>query len=151
MQLQRLLGVAATGLTMACVPGGPIYVGPPLATFEGRVFLYESQTPVVYPEVCLFGGDTLCIQGDRNGRFKAQLTDRQVGAGTIVLRFRTEGLQPAVADVTNVQIGERFVVNCAISDRVSLSSTPVRCFPIPEDAADPPPDEPAMPDDPPDG
>jgi len=103
------------------------------------VFFYESQTPVIYPEVCLFGTDTLCIRGDRDGRFRAQLTERQVETGTIVVRFRAEGLQPATADVANVTTGERFVVNCAISDRVSLSSGPVPCLPIPADAADPPP------------
>ncbi len=151
MQSQYLFVVAAAGLGCACVPGGPIYVGPPLATIEGRVFFYESQTPVVHPEVCLFAADTLCVQGDRHGRFKAQLTDRQVDAGTIVVRFRAGGLQPASANLERVAVGERFVVNCAISDRIALSTSPVPCLPTPDDAALPAPPDSSPPDDPPRG
>lgn len=125
------VGLAALGAA-ACVPGGPIYVGPPVATIEGHVYTYELQTPAAGAEVCVFGTDTLCLEADRSGSYRAQLRDRQIPAdGTVRVRFRLAGLAPAVARLDSVLPGERRQLDCAISNRLTLSTEPADCLPAP--------------------
>ncbi|NIM51155.1 MAG: hypothetical protein GTN62_14540 [Gemmatimonadales bacterium] len=133
MRYPPVLAFAASLLASACVPGGPIYLGPPLVTLEGQVYSFEERVPLPGTEVCVFGADTVCVESDREGRFKVQLKESQVGTeSSVTVRFRTPGLQPAIAEVKELTPGQATTVNCAISNRFTVSRRPNACLPTPE-------------------
>lgn len=126
-----VLTTVGAGL-LACVPGSPIYVGPPLATFQGRVVVLETAQTASEAEVCVFAADTLCLPTDRDGNYKVQLREGQLlEGGRCTLRFRVPGLRTHIAELTDVQVGTSITVDCGISNRVSLSSGPSACVDIP--------------------
>jgi hypothetical protein len=128
---------AATTLTsaatlVACVPGGPIYVGPPIVNLQGVVYSIEDRTPLPGAEVCVFGADTVCIAADQRGRYAAYVRDRQLlEGGHVRVRFRLTGLRPAFADLDSLAPGDQITLDCAISTRMTLGTDPVPCLPAP--------------------
>jgi hypothetical protein len=132
MRLLRLATVASVLAAPACVPGGPVYIGPPVVTIEGYVYQYESQTPAVAAEVCAFGTDTLCIATDGDGHYRTAFRETFLLADSSVsVRYRIEGLRPAIVVLTQLMPGETTVSDCAISNRVALTREPAVCLPVP--------------------
>ena len=117
----------------ACVPGGPLYIGrADTVTFEGDVYVFEEKVLVPHAEACLFGTDTVCVRADTKGHYwMSTYASIIMDDSTVVLRFRIEGAQPAYSTQTGMTGKETRVVNCAISNRVTLSSQPRDCLPIP--------------------
>jgi hypothetical protein len=117
----------------ACVPGSPVYIGrADTVTFEGKVHVFEQRVPVPQAEVCLFGTDTLCVRADNNGHYWMSTYGSMVmDDSTVVLRFRMDGMQPAYSTQIGMRGDEKRVVNCAISNRVTLSNQPRACLTIP--------------------
>lgn len=133
MRRSRLATLAAVAALAACVPGSPIYFGPPIITIEGTVFAFETQEPIPNAEVCAFGADTTCVQADRTGRYRLALAVEHVDErGELTLRFRIGGIRPAVTTVEHLEPGTVTAVSCAISTRMSLSREPTACLPPPE-------------------
>ncbi len=131
MRRPALIALAAAAAAVACVPGGPIYVGPPVVTLQGLVFSFEDQRPLPGAEVCVFGTDTLCVASDENGEFKAQLREIMLLEGqALTLRFRPQGRPPAFAALTDVETGEVTRVDCGVSSRLTLSAEPAACLPL---------------------
>jgi len=115
----------------ACVPGSPIYFGPPAVSLEGDVVSFEDRQPLPRTEVCVFGTDTLCVAADENGQFKAATkVEMLLEGGVLTVRFRAPGRQVAVARIESVQAGVVTRVDCAVSNRFSVSSGPVACLPV---------------------
>ncbi len=121
------------GGAVACVPGSPIYVGPPLVTLEGHVYVFEWRAPIPYAEVCVFGADTLCVEADRNGQYRAEMRRSMLlEGGAVTVRFRIQRLAPAYTTLHGLEPGEKTTVNCAISNRLTLSNAPMECLPAPD-------------------
>jgi hypothetical protein len=121
--------VLPTLVAAACVPGGPIYVGPPAVKLEGQVYVVEEQRPLPNAEVCAFGADTVCVATDTQGHFRVEFRSTiLLQGGALTLRFRTSGLPPAVAELHNVTPGEMTRVDCGISNRLTLSTEPATCL-----------------------
>ena len=130
----RTLTVAAAGLVIcACVPGGPIYLGPPVVTLRGTVYSTESGAPIPRAEVCVFGADTTCIAGERDGTYRAQIKESQLLHGAVQVRFRVSGLRPAIASLDSLTPGDKVTLHCSISTRMSLGTDPIPCGPAPND------------------
>ena len=128
-----LASVLAALACAACVPGSPVYIGTAdTVTFEGEVYVFEERVPVPHAEVCLFGTDTLCVRADSKGHYWMSTYGSMVmDDSTVVLRFRIDGVQPAYSTQVGMTDDETRVVSCAISNRVTLSSQPRACLPIP--------------------
>ena len=132
MRLPLATALAALAIA-ACVPGGPVYIGvSDTVTFEGEIYVFEERTPAPQAEACLFGADTLCVRADSRGHYWMSTYGSMVlEDSTVTLRFRIAGLQPAYSILTSLTGDEKRVVNCAISNRVTLSNEPRACLPIP--------------------
>jgi len=131
MRRPALIAFAAAAAALACVPGGPIYLGPPLVTLQGLVFSFEDKRPLPDAEVCVFGTDTLCLASDQFGEYKAQVRDMMLLEGqALTVRFRPQGYPPAFAELSNLEPGEVTRVDCGISSRLTLSAEPATCFPL---------------------
>ena len=131
MRHTTLATCLATLAVAACVPGSPIYLGPPAVSLEGDVVSFEDRQPLPRTEVCVFGTDTLCVAADENGHFKtATKAEMLLEGGALTVRFRAAGRQAAVAQLDSVQTGVTTRVDCAVSSRFSVSSGPVACLPI---------------------
>jgi hypothetical protein len=131
MRRPALIAFTAAAAAAACVPGGPIYVGPPPVTLQGLVFSLEDQRPLANAEVCVFGTDTLCLASDLNGEYKAQMRDIMLLEGqALTVRFRPQGYPPAFAKLTDIEPGEVTRVDCGVSSRLTLSAEPATCFPL---------------------
>ena len=117
----------------ACVPGGPVYIGvSDTVTFEGVVYVFEERVPIPQAEVCLFGTDTLCVRADDKGHYWMSTYGSMVmDDSTVVLRFRIDGVQPAYSTQVGMTDDEKRMVNCAISNRMTLSNQRRTCLPIP--------------------
>ena len=128
--LASVIGVLASA---ACVPGSPVYIGrADTVTFEGEVYVFEERVPIPQAEVCLFGTDTLCVRADSKGHYWMSTYGSMVmDDSTVVLRFRIDGVQPAYSTQVGMADDEKRMVNCAISNRVTLSNQPRTCLPIP--------------------
>ena len=128
------LAIIATGgaLLAACVPGGPIYVGPPVVTLEGEVLAFESRTPLPRTEVCVFGADTLCVAADDEGFYRAAFDERMLlDSGSVTVRFRPSGYPVAVVHLDSLAASRTATkVNCAISQQVTLNREPTACLPL---------------------
>jgi len=125
---------ALAGLAFAaCVPGSPVYIGrADTVTFEGDIYVFEEKVPAPQAEACLFGTDTLCVRANNDGHYWMSTYGSVVmDDSTVVLRFRIEGGQPAYSTLVGLTRKEAREVNCAISNRVTLSNEPRACLPIP--------------------
>jgi hypothetical protein len=118
-------------ITSACVPGGPIYFGPPVVTLSGTVESFEDRTPLAQTEVCVFGTDTLCVATDGSGHYRAAFEPTMLLEGGVLdLRFRKSGYPTAMLHLTDLTTGKWDDTHCAISSRVTLSRQPVECRPL---------------------
>lgn len=125
-----LVGAAAAS---ACVPGGPIYVGPPVVTLSGNVMSFEGMTPLPQAEVCAFGTDTLCVATDDGGHYRMAFDPVMLLEGGVLdVRFRTAGYPTAMLHLSRLTTGKWDETDCAISSRVTLTRQPVECRPIPQ-------------------
>lgn len=122
----RLRIAAAAGviwLAWSCVPGGPIYFGEPVSTIRGTVFSLEDGATLARAEVCVFGSDTTCVRADDQGVYMvAWEYDEKVN-----IRFRITGVRPAMVEALEVVQGEIHAVDCRLSTRLSLATTPGSC------------------------
>jgi hypothetical protein len=117
----------------ACVPGGPIYVGPPVVTLSGAVVSFENGSPLPQTEVCVFGSDTLCVAADNGGHFRQAFEPGMLlDGGVLDVRFRKSGYPTAMLHLTELTTGKWDETHCAISSRVTLTRQPVECRPLPE-------------------
>jgi len=131
MRHTTLVTCLITLAVAACVPGSPIYLGPPAVSLEGDVVSFEDRQPLPRAEVCVFGTDTLCVAADENGHFKAATkVEMLLEGGVLTVRFRAPGRQVAVARIDSVQVGVVTRVDCAVSNRFSVSSGPAACLPV---------------------
>ncbi len=131
MRHTTLVTCLITLAAAACVPGSPIYLGPPAVSLEGDVVSFEDRQPLPRAEVCVFGTDTLCVAADENGHFKAATrVEMLLEGGVLTVRFRAPGRQVAVARIDSVQVGVVTRVDCAVSNRFSVSSGPAACLPV---------------------
>ena len=122
-----LLAIAAA----ACSPTGPLYIGPPRVVLEGTVEVFEERRAIPNAEVCVFGTDTLCVATDQNGTYQAGMSQGMLLEGaSLTVRFRAQGLPTALAELEGVETGEVTQVDCAISNRFTLSNRPVTCLPV---------------------
>jgi hypothetical protein len=102
-------------------------------TVEGYAYIFEERRPIPYAEVCVFGADTLCVEGDRNGHYKAEMRRAVLlEGGALTVRFRAPGLTPAYVRLEGVEPGETTTVHCSVSNRVTLSTAPRECLPPPD-------------------
>lgn len=99
--------------------------GPPTGVVEGRVQQAPSYAPAAYAEVCVFGSDTTCIRTGRNGHYKIKLTEQ-----TVWLRFRFGNQHPHRSGTVHVVPGTHTEVDCALADRMVLSTDPLPCLPV---------------------
>ena len=121
LRIAAVMGVAA--LAWTCVPGGPIYIGEPVGTIRGTVFSLEDGATLARAEVCVFGSDTTCVRADDKGVYMvAWEYDEKVN-----VRFRITGVRPAMVEALEVVRGEIYAVDCRLSTRVSLATTPGSC------------------------
>ncbi len=132
MRLPLASAMAALAFA-ACVPGSPVYIGrADTVTFEGKIYIFEDRTPAPQAEACLFGTDTLCVRANDDGHYWMSTYGSVVmDDSTVVLRFRMDGMQPAYSTQIGMRGDEKRVVNCAISNRVTLSNQPRACLTIP--------------------
>lgn len=131
MRLRTLLFGIASAVLTACVPGSPIYFGPPLVTLSGTVMVFETRAPAARAEVCVFGTDTLCVASQQDGTYQTEMrSDMLLEGNALTVRFRITGLPTALAELNDVQVGEVTRVDCGISNRMTLSTEPVACLPI---------------------
>ncbi len=132
MRLPLASAMAALAFA-ACVPGSPVYIGrADTVTFEGKIYVFEERIPAPQAEACLFGTDTLCVRADDDGHYWMSTYGSMVmDDSTVVLRFRIGGVPPAYTTLVGLTDDEKRVVNCAISNRVTLSNQPRACLPIP--------------------
>jgi hypothetical protein len=130
--MTRLLGVSAFLVALAaCVPGSPVYFGPPLVILEGDVQVFEDRRPIPGAEVCVFGTDTLCVAADQHGAYRAEMREGMLLEGASVsVRFRAPGLPTALTELEGLEPGEVMRVDCAITNRFTLSNRPVSCLPV---------------------
>ena len=126
MQFRIPLTLATLAAAAACVPGSPIYFGPPLSTLEGRVFDAETATPIARAEICIFGADTSCLRATEDGAYQFKVFEQIVS-----VRFRSSGFSTAMVDTVRLVTDSLVVVDCALTSRVVVSNRPVRCLPIP--------------------
>lgn len=120
-------------IASACVPGGPIYVGPPVVTLSGTVVSFEDRSPLPQTEVCVFGTDTLCVASDDDGHYRAAFEPTMLREGGVLdVRFRKTGYPTALLHLTDITTGRWDETHCAISSRVTLTRQPVECRPLPE-------------------
>lgn len=96
--------------------------GPPTGLIEGNVFYADDGTLVSYGEVCAFGLDTTCIRADDKGHYRIRLPEQ-----TLVLRFRSGQMPPAVSDTIRVQPPGRYQVDCGLQRRMVISDQPLPC------------------------
>lgn len=125
--------VLVTGVAVfpACVPGNPVYFGPPVVTLEGDVAVFETGQPLPETEVCVFGADTVCLKADSKGHYWTQIREQTLlEHGAVTVRFRAPGLPLAVAELRDLTPGQKSTADCAISDRVTLAGGPLPCRPI---------------------
>jgi len=126
-----VLTLALAATITACVPGSPVYFGPPLVILVGDVQLFEERQPVPMAEVCVFGTDTLCVASDQHGAYRAEMREEMLLEGrSLTVRFRVQGLPSALAELRDLETGDPTRVDCAISTRLTLSDRPVACLPI---------------------
>ena len=125
-------GAAAVGIFAACVPSGPIYLGPPVVILEGDVLALETRAPLADAEVCVFGADTLCVATDAKGKYRAAFFEEVLlEGGALTVRFRPRGYPTAIAQLDSLLPGRDATrVDCAISQRVTVSREPATCLPI---------------------
>jgi len=130
--MRRLLSISAMLLALAaCTPGGPIYFGPPRIVLEGEIQVFEEQRPIPNAEVCVFGTDTLCVASDQQGIYRAGMSEGMLLEGaSLTVRFRAQGLPTALAELEGLVAGDITRVDCAISNRLTLSERPVTCLPV---------------------
>jgi hypothetical protein len=128
-----LASTLATLVIVACVPGSPVYIGrADTVTFEGEIYMFEERVPAPQAEACLFGTDTLCVRANDDGHYwMSTYASVKLADSSVVLRFRIAGGQPAYSTQTGVADDEKRVVNCALSNRVTMSNQPRACLPIP--------------------
>jgi hypothetical protein len=120
-------------IVTACVPGGPIYVGPPVVTLSGNVVSVEDRSPLAQAEVCVFGSDTLCVAADGEGHYRVAFDSVMLRDGGVLdVRFRAAGYPTAMLHLANVTTGKWDETHCAISSRVTLTRQPVECRRLPE-------------------
>ena len=120
-------------IVSACVPGGPIYVGPPIVTLSGNVVSFEDGSPLPQTEVCVFGSDTLCVAADDDGHYRAAFEPIMLlDGGVLDVRFRKAGYPTAMLHLTGLTTGKWDGTHCAISSRVTLTRQPVECRLLPE-------------------
>ena len=130
MRRSLILLALGTAIT-ACVPGSPVYFGPPIVILVGEVQLFEERQPIPNAEVCVFGTDTLCVASDQNGSYRAEMREAFLLEGkSLTVRFRAPGLPSALAELHDVETGDPTRLDCAISSRFTLSNRPVACLPI---------------------
>jgi hypothetical protein len=124
--------IAVAGLLAACVPSGPIYLGPPAVILEGSVVALETRAPLANAEVCVFGADTLCVAADAKGEYRAAFYEEVLlEGGAVTVRFRPAGFPTAIAQLDSLLPGRAAIrVDCAISQRVTVSREPTACLPI---------------------
>ncbi len=126
MQFRVPLALAALAAVAGCVPGSPIYFGPPLSTLEGRIYDAERATPLARAEVCIFGADTLCLRSTEDGGYKFQVFEQIVS-----MRFRGSGFSTAMIERVQLVTDSIVVVDCALTSRLVVSDRPIACLPIP--------------------
>jgi hypothetical protein len=98
---------------------------------NGNVQVFEEQRVLPNAEVCVFGTDTLCVATDQSGDYTAGMTAGMLLEGSaLTVRFRAQGLPTAIAALEGVVPGEPLQVDCAISNRFTLSNRPVTCLPV---------------------
>jgi hypothetical protein len=132
MRTSLALAFAGSALLAACVPGGPIYVGPDVVTLEGQVLAFESRAPLPRTEVCVFGTDTLCVAANKEGVYRAAFFEQMLlEGGSVSVRFRPSGYPTAIVHLDSLAAGKNAVrVDCAISQRVTLSRDETACLPL---------------------
>jgi hypothetical protein len=132
MRTPLTIGVALTALLAACVPSSPIYLGPPAVILEGTVVALETRAPLASTEVCVFGSDTLCVAADAQGNYRAAFFEQVLlEGGAVTVRFRPSGFPTAIARLDSLVPGRAAIrVDCAISERVTLSREPTACLPL---------------------
>ena len=129
--MRWMFRVTAAAFLQACVPGSPVYFGPPVVTLEGDVAVFETGQALPGTEVCVFGADTLCLPSDAKGHYWAQFREQTLrDDGSVTVRFRAPGLPAAVAELRDLVPGQKTTVDCAITDRVTLAGGPLACRPI---------------------
>jgi hypothetical protein len=123
--------IIVVAFLQACVPGSPVYFGPPVVTLEGDVAVFETGQALPGTEVCVFGADTLCLPADAKGHYWAQFREQTLlEDGAVTVRFRPPGLPAAIAELRDLVAGQKTTLDCAISDRVTLAGGPLACRPI---------------------
>lgn len=123
MQPRLRLALATFASAWACVPGGPIYFGPPVGTIRGAVFSLEDNQAVPNSEICVLGSDTTCVRANGEGKYDVKWATKE----KVDVRFRIPGVRPALVEDVEVVLGEVVVVDCVLSTRVSLSTAPGAC------------------------
>ncbi len=124
MQFRIPLTLASLAAAGACVPGSPIYIGPPLSTLRGHVYDAERAAPLASAEVCIFGEDTTCLRSAEDGAYRFQ-----VFAQMVSVRFRRTGYSTAMVDSIRLITDSVVVVDCALTNRFVLSTRPITCLP----------------------
>lgn len=129
VRTRAVFGLGFAAALLACVPGGPIYIGPPVLTLRGHVFTFETREPIANAEVCAFSADTLCLATDRNGNYRVQLLERQLlEGGRCTLRFRAPGFRTHVSELSDLVVDSSLTVDCGITNRVSPAGGPATCL-----------------------
>ncbi|MGD2135077.1 MAG: carboxypeptidase-like regulatory domain-containing protein [Gemmatimonadales bacterium] len=130
MRLRVALGFGlGTAVLVACVPGSPIYLGPPIVTLEGHVFAFETLAPIPDAEICVFSADTTCIASDQDGHYRVHLPEPQLlEGGRCMLRFRAPGRRTHISELADLQAGTTLTVDCGISNRVAMAGGPATCL-----------------------
>lgn len=132
MRTSQMTVLAVAGCLAACVPSSPIYLGPPAVILEGTVVALETRAPLADTEVCVFGADTLCVAANAKGEYRAAFFEEVLlEGGAVTVRFRPAGYPLAVAQLDSLLPGRDAIrVDCAISQRVTVSREATACLPI---------------------
>ena len=73
----------------------------------------------------------MCVSTDQSGAYHAGMASGVLLEGnSLTVRFRAQGLPTALAELEDIVLGEPQTVDCAISNRFTVSTRPVACLPV---------------------